>query len=243
MALYVIADLHLSFGTDKPMDIFGPRWENHTQRLEKSWRDKVGESDTIVIPGDISWAGSAEDAARDFLFISSLPGKKIISKGNHDYWWQTKSKMDKFVSSLGIKNIQFLHNNSYYADGFIICGSRGWVTGEKLSAEDEKICSREAGRLRASLDSGKALKAEHPDAEILCFLHYPPCYAGERCVKICEVLEEYDIRRCYYGHIHTFSPGKLCTNIGSTSLSIIAADALGFVPRLIEPVAQTSIIL
>ena len=169
MSVFAISDLHLALGIDKPMDIFGARWANYMERLESNWNNTVGENDYVLVPGDISWATYLEQAYRDFLFLDRLPGKKIISKGNHDYWWTTKSKLDKFVAENGFSSISFLHNNSYTVEKAAICGTRGWnMPGEAgFSDEDEKIYLRELQRLELSLKSatvpegGKLIAATH----------------------------------------------------------------------------------
>lgn len=235
ISVFVIGDLHLSHGTDKPMDVFGAKWNNHTERIKENWLSVVKENDTVIIPGDLSWGMKTTDAAGDFLFLESLPGKKIISKGNHDYWWQTMKKLSAFLESLNIKSITFLHNNAYLCEDFIICGTRGWFIDTAYTPEDEKIVNREAERLKLSLNEGLKIKEKHPEKEILCFLHYPPAYGGIECAKICDVLREYKISRCFYGHLHTVSEEKLKHQLGTTKLKLIAADRLNFKPLLIEP--------
>lgn len=232
MALFTIADLHLSEGTDKPMDIFGATWRNHKARLEAAWRERVGTEDTVVIPGDISWGMGFSGAKDDLLFIHSLPGKKIIGKGNHDYWWNTLTKLESLISEIGADTISFLYNNAYRAEGKIICGTRGWFPDRSYGAEDEKIVLREAGRLRRSLEAGRALA--EADEELIVFLHYPPSLSGVRCTPICDLLGEYGIARCYYGHLHGVAPQILDKSVGVTDLHLIAADNLGFTPLLIE---------
>ena len=196
MSLYVIADLHLSFGTDKPMDIFGG-WEDYAQQIQKNWISKVDVCDTVVIPGDISWGMDLEEARPDFEFLDKLPGKKILLKGNHDYYFSTKNKIDKFFSENSFKSLNFLSNNSYECGKYSICGTRGWVN-EPGQAADSKILKREAGRLKLSLDSAKK--------EPIVFLHYPPIFRGGETVEILNVLREYKIKRVYYGHLH----GRSC---------------------------------
>ncbi len=196
MSLYVIADLHLSFGTDKPMDIFGG-WEDYAQKIKKNWISKVDDCDTVVIPGDISWGMDLEEARPDFEFLDKLPGKKILLKGNHDYYFSTKNKIDKFFRENGFKSLNFLSNNSYEYGKYSICGTRGWVN-EPGQAADSKILKREAGRLKLSLDSAKG--------EPIVFLHYPPIFRGSETVEILNVLRQYKIKRVYYGHLH----GRSC---------------------------------
>lgn len=235
ISVFVIADLHLSHATDKPMDIFGEKWNNHTEKIKKNWHSTVKEDDTVVIPGDVSWGMKNEDTADDFLFLESLPGKKIISKGNHDFWWQTLKKLNNFTKELGIESVKFLHNNSYLCEDFIICGTRGWFVENNYSPEDEKIVNREAERLKLSIKAGKSLLGDNPDKEIVCFLHYPPVYGGIECEKICDILREQKIKRCFYGHLHTVIDDKLTNRIGQTQLKLISADRLNFKPFLIKP--------
>lgn len=224
MAIFAIGDLHLSLGTDKPMDIFGG-WTNYTQRLEENWRNLITADDTVVIAGDISWAMGLESAKKDFGFIHALPGKKIILKGNHDYFWTTKAKMDRFFAENGFDSIKILFNNAYVAEDIAICGTRGWIFDGSEQA-DKKVILREAGRLKMSLDEGKKT-----GKEIICFLHYPPVYQHERCGEIMDVLHAYEIKRCFYGHIH----GPACAyaykgDCEGIALSLISADYLGFKP-------------
>lgn len=195
MALFVIGDLHLSLAVNKPMDIFGG-WDNHTERIRKNWEITVSEDDTVVIPGDISWAMNFEQARLDFQFIHNLKGKKIISKGNHDYWWSTLTKMNGFLAANGFDSISILHNNHYEYEGFGICGTRGWINDNSEPA-DAKVLAREAGRLEMSIQS--ALK---DGLEPIVFLHYPPLYGTEYNYDILEVMYKYNIKRCFYGHVH-----------------------------------------
>ncbi len=195
MALFALGDLHLSFGTKKPMDIF-EGWENHTERIKKSWCETVSERDTVVIPGDVSWAMNFDEAKPDFAFIHALPGKKIISKGNHDYWWTTAAKMNAFFTENGFTDISILHNNSYPYEAYGICGTRGWINDNSEPA-DAKVLAREAGRLEASISD-----AERRGLEPLVFLHYPPIYGTEYNYDILEVMYRHGIKRCYYGHVH-----------------------------------------
>ena len=195
MSLYTIADLHLSFQVDKPMDIF-PGWNNYVERIEKNWLNTVQPQDTVVIPGDISWGMNLEQTKDDFAFIHRLPGTKIISKGNHDYWFATKKKTEDYLTTNGFDSIRILFNNAYIYEDISICGTRGWVneTGEE---NDRKIINRESNRLRMSLDAGRAL-----DKTPVVFLHYPPIFNGIQCDEILEVLHEYHVKKVYYGHIH-----------------------------------------
>lgn len=195
MSLFAIGDLHLSFGANKPMDIF-PGWDNYVERLHKNWLETVGEDDTVVLVGDSSWGMSLEQSLADFTFIHKLPGHKIILKGNHDYWWTTKGKMDAFFASRGLSSLSVLHNNAYAYGPYAICGTRGWIS-DNGEPTDHKVLLREAGRLEASIAAGKKLGLQP-----VVFLHYPPIYGNDENLDILEVLHRHGIRRCYYGHIH-----------------------------------------
>lgn len=230
MSVFTIADLHLSHSTNKPMDIFGARWENHTERLFENWQSVVKPEDTVIIAGDISWGMRTEDTLADFEFIEKLNGKKIIAKGNHDFWWQTMKKLNAFRDSIGADSIEFLFNNAYLVENYIICGTRGWFPENNYGPDDEKIVNREAERLRTSILAGLKLKEEHPDKEILVFLHYPPAYNGVKCERICEVIREYGIKRVYYGHLHGAQKSRLVHQIAGANMTLVSADWLNFTP-------------
>ena len=196
MSLYTIGDLHLSLGVDKPMDIF-PGWEGYVEKLERNWRQKIQPEDTVVIAGDISWGMNMEQVKPDFAFLDQLPGRKILLKGNHDYWFSTKKKVEDFISSNGFSTLNILFNNSYEYDNWSLCGTRGWIN-EPGEPADQKVLLREAGRLTLSLQTA----TKQP----MVFLHYPPIYAGNRCEEMLHVLEDYQVKRVFYGHLH----GKSC---------------------------------
>lgn len=227
MAVYAIADLHLSFGVKKPMDIFRG-WENHETRIKNNWERLVKPEDTVVIPGDISWAMTIDEAEKDFNFIDALPGKKIIMKGNHDLWWQTMKKNSEFIKEKGFSTISFLHNNAFEIEDKIICGTRGWIF-ENNSRRDDKVILREAGRLKLSLDGIKS------DKEKVVFLHYPPLYQEQKAQHILDILKEYNIKRVYYGHLH----GKTVNyafngDYDGIKYKLISADRLDFCPYIID---------
>lgn len=235
MRLFAIADLHLSFGTDKPMDIF-EGWEDHAARLYDNWQRTVSPEDTVVIPGDISWAMKLEDCVKDFSFIDKLNGRKIISKGNHDYWWTTRAKIDRFLAENHFDSINIMHNDHYSFGDIGICGTRGWVSGTDTASEpDAKILAREAGRLAASIESalGEGLKP-------VVFLHYPPVYCSNRNTDILEVLGRYDIRKVFYGHLHGRSH-KYALNgrFEGIEYHLIASDFLHFEPMDITEIVQS----
>ena len=191
MSLYAIADLHLSLGTDKPMDIFGG-WDNYIERLDKNWRSTVKSEDTVVIAGDISWAMRLEQTFKDFSFIESLPGRKIFLKGNHDYWWTTRKKIEAYLKENNFKSISILFNSAEVVENFAVCGTRGW-SYDCSTQEDVKILNREVGRLTMSIEQARKL-----DREVIVFLHYPPVFSGYECTEIMNVLREYKIKKCYY---------------------------------------------
>lgn len=233
MSLFVIADLHLSFGVNKPMDIFGG-WDEYVPRLETNWQNKVKPEDTVVLPGDLSWGMNFEQSRKDFEFLNKLNGRKIISKGNHDYWWNTKSKMDKFLSENGFDTIKILHNNHYEYEDIGICGTRGWINDNSEPA-DAKVLAREAGRLEMSIQS--ALKA---GLKPLVFLHYPPVYYNSRNEEILSVMEKYGIKRCFYGHIHG-NAKRYAVNgeFDGVIYQLISSDFLKFDPLDITKIVQS----
>ncbi|MBQ8210456.1 MAG: metallophosphoesterase [Clostridia bacterium] len=227
MALFAIGDTHLSLGEDKPMDIFRG-WDNYVERLEKQWNAVVSEKDTVVINGDISWAMHLKDCYSDFDFINRLNGSKIILKGNHDYWWESLTKMNNYIRDNNFDTISFLFNNSYTYGDYSICGTRGWFYDSPES--DKKVILRERERLRRSIEGGLA-----EDKEPIVFLHYPPVFDDRVCEEIYSVLTEYEIKRCYFGHIHGDTTGRFENFVrDGIKFSLISADYLKFCPKLIE---------
>ncbi|MBR2716603.1 MAG: metallophosphoesterase [Oscillospiraceae bacterium] len=229
MALYVIGDLHLSLSSDKPMDVFGDRWADHVRRLRESFSALKAE-DAVVLCGDLSWGMSLKEAAADFHFIDELPGRKIILKGNHDYWWTTAAKMERFFAAEGIRSIEILHNNCVLWGDLALCGTRGWFfEEEKGGVHDKKIMNREIMRLEASLKAAG-------DREKLCFLHYPPRYGADYvCREITSLLGAWSVKECYYGHLH--GPGQKGAVQGwveGVHYQLVSADYLGFAPRRIR---------
>mgnify|MGYP001079399877 FL=1 len=222
MSLYAIADLHLSLGTDKPMDIFGG-WDNYIERLDKNWRSTVKSEDTVVIAGDISWAMRLEQTFKDFSFIESLPGRKIFLKGNHDYWWTTRKKIEAYLKENNFKSISILFNSAEVVENFAVCGTRGW-SYDCSTQEDVKILNREVGRLTMSIEQARKL-----DREVIVFLHYPPVFSGYECTEIINVLREYKIKKCYYGHLHGASHKDAVEGIvEGIKLKLISGDYLKF---------------
>ena len=227
MALYAIGDLHLSLGAEKPMDVFGGAWVGYMDKLEQGL-SVIGPDDTTVLLGDLSWALDLDGAKDDFAFIDRIPGRKIILKGNHDYWWSTAAKFDKFCDENGFSRQYILNNNHFEYDGYAICGTRGWFFEESRgSAHDEKVFKRELLRLEASLKSAG-------DMPKIVFLHYPPRYKGYTCDEILELLSRYDVRQCYYGHLHAESH-KLAMEgqWDGVQYKLVSADRLNFVPHRI----------
>ncbi len=229
MSLFTIADLHLSLGEDKPMDIF-KGWDNYTKRLADNWRKLITDNDTVVIAGDISWAMKLSETYEDFKYINFLPGKKILLKGNHDYWWDTYSKINRTLGEYGFNTIKILFNNSYETDEYAICGTRGWIL-EATSDEDIQILRRECGRLRMSLDSAKKIGKEP-----VVFLHYPPLYGNTVCDDIINILAEYNVKKCYYGHIHgrNMINGAFNGEYNGIQFRLISCDAVSFMPVLVR---------
>lgn len=229
MSIYVIADLHLSFGVDKPMDIFGEAWDNHPEKIRQDWISKVKPEDTVILPGDFSWATYIEEAEKDFEYLNELPGKKILLKGNHDYWWTTLTKMREFVTEKGFENIDFLYNNSYLVEDKIIVGSRGWALQD--GEENRKMINRENERLKLSFKDGIEKYGENK--EIIAFMHYPPINSkellGNSYLEFYKTMREYNVRECYYGHLHGNShKDAIEGEVGGINFHLISADYLNF---------------
>ena len=229
MALYAIGDLHLSLGADKPMDVFGGNWIGYMGKLA-SGLSVIGPEDTTVLLGDLSWALDLAGARQDFAWIDQIPGRKIILKGNHDYWWSTASKFYNFCKEQGFSDQFILNNNHYEYEDWAICGTRGWFFEEEVSGQhDEKVFKRELLRLEASLKSA----GEKPK---MVFLHYPPKYKGYECPEIISLLEQYDVRRCFYGHLHGPSHKLAMEGLwNGVDYRLVAADFLNFAPYRVLP--------
>lgn len=225
MALYALGDPHLCLGADKPMDVFGGRWEGYMEKLRAGF-SVLTPDDTLVLLGDLSWALDMERAAPDFAFLADLPGRKLIVKGNHDYWWTTKRKFERFCGDHGFENLELIHNSCALYGEVALCGTRGWFYEEdKQGTHDEKIFRRELGRLEASLKAAG-------EREKLCFLHYPPKYRGYECPEILQLLHEYGVKRCYYGHLHADSI-RLAIQGESDGIDfrLVSADYVNFTPQ------------
>lgn len=238
MSLYTMADLHLSTfdKTNKSMEIFGKSWADYMLRIKTNWQHLITDDDTVIIPGDVSWALSLAEAESDFKFLDSLPGKKIIGKGNHDYWWSTMRKHEAFFEKCGIKSISFLFNNAHEDEKYIIAGTRGWYNDEDAAnapdnADFLKLTNRENLRLRASLTEAKRLQEKSPEKEIIVFMHFPPFWNGKASDGLIDALKAYGVKRVYFGHIHgnyTVPPSFVYEGI---EMHIISADYLKFTPK------------
>lgn len=224
MSLYAMGDLHLCLGAPKPMDIFGGAWVGYMDKLKEGF-SKVTQEDTTVLLGDLSWALDLPNAQADFAWINQIPGRKIILKGNHDYWWSTVAKFDKFCKENGFEDLNILNNNCFEYDGYAICGTRGWFFEEERSGQhDEKVFKRELLRLEASLKAA----GEKPK---MVFLHYPPRYKGYECREILDLLQKYEVRRCLYGHLHGGSHKLAMEGLwDGVEFRLVAADYIGFTP-------------
>lgn len=224
MALYAIGDLHLCLGAPKPMDIFGGAWVGYMEKLRQGM-SVIGPEDTTVLLGDLSWALDLETAQADFAWINQIPGKKILLKGNHDYWWSTAAKFQKFCTQNGFENMALLNNNCYFYDYWAICGTRGWFFEEERSGQhDEKVFKRELIRLEASLKAAG-------DREKMVFLHYPPRYRGYVCQPIVDLLKAYGVRRCFYGHLHGGSHKLAIEGLwDGVEYRLVSADYRNFQP-------------
>lgn len=229
MALYAIGDLHLCLGAPKPMDIFGGAWVGYMEKL-KNGISVIRPEDTTVLLGDLSWALDLAGARADFAWINEIPGRKIILKGNHDYWWSTAAKFYKFCNENGFENQWILNNNHYEYNGWAICGTRGWFFEEERSGDhDEKVFRRELIRLETSLKSAG-------DMPKMVFLHYPPRYKGYECAEILALLKQYNVRKCYYGHLHGASHGLAMEGLwDGIEYKLVSADRLNFAPAFVAP--------
>ncbi len=226
MSIFAIADLHLSLSAEKKMDVFSG-WEGYVDILSENWNKLVNPDDTVVLPGDISWSMKLENCTQDFSFLEKLPGKKILIKGNHDYWWTTASKMNSFLSEHDFNSISILQNNCFFVDDVAICGTRSWLF-ERGDPFDQKLALREAGRLTTSLKSAG-------DAEKIVFLHYPPIFRNEYSRIMIDIMKEYGVKRCYYGHLHSHTIKHAFNGMDDGIMyRLISADSLSFVPLKIH---------
>ena len=229
MAIFAIADLHLSFLGNKPMDIFGDNWGNHAEKIKNNWTKKVKPQDTVVLPGDFSWAMYLNDTRLDFEYLNNLPGKKILLKGNHDYWWTTLAKLNELIKENNFEDIYFLYNNSYLIEDKIIVGSRGWNILD--TENNSKMIKRECARLELSIQDG--INKFGKDKEIIAFMHYPPINKNDVTNSIksdfVQILEKYKIKKCYYGHLHATAHNDAVEgNVNGVNYTLISADYLNF---------------
>ncbi len=237
MAVFVIADLHLSIGTgaEKSMEVFGARWKDYTEKLRRNYTSLVGEDDTVVIPGDISWAISLEEARGDFDFLHSLPGKKILMKGNHDYWWCSMKKMQDFCREAGYDDISFLYHDAVVVENLILTGTRGWFRddGDPTPTNDEisRLIARETIRLDMALKAAEKKKAEHPTCEVVALFHFPPVWGDDVSTAFTDRIEAAGITRVYYGHIHGAYAAPPVSTYNGVAYHLIAADYLSFIPQ------------
>lgn len=230
VSILTISDLHLALGIDKPMDIFGDSWKNYMQCLKENWNDTVSDDDTVVVGGDISWATYLNEAYKDFEYIENLNGKKIILKGNHDYWWESITKLTDYVQKNGFNSISFLHNNAVLVENKAICGTRGWIdkSNDNFKEEDKKIYLREIMRLDMSLSEADKFEAD----EKIAFMHYPPVTKNlEINADYLEILKKHDVKRCFYGHIHSKSAKNAFNGeYDGVKFKLVSADFMGFTP-------------
>jgi len=232
MAVFAISDLHLAIGMDKPMDIFGLNWENHVRQIENAWNTLVLPEDTVVIPGDISWGMTLAQAAPDFAFLEQLPGKKIILKGNHDYWWSSVTKIERFFAEEGFSSIRLLKNNCFRVDlHVLLCGTRGWILpcDNAYKKSDDIIFKRELGRLETSLSQAADLR--EPGDRIVVAMHYPPLLPACLETEFTRMMESFRVERCLFGHVHgNMKDRSYEGEQNGVSYKNISADKLAFKP-------------
>ena len=239
MSLFVISDLHLDVLTnEKSMEVFGDKWKDYTKKIQKNWSAIVDENDTVVIPGDISWALNLEESLNDLKWINALPGKKILMKGNHDFWWSTVTKMKRFFAQNNLNTFDILHNNAIEIESYILAGSRGWFVDKTVQPQKtvtvdyEKILNREKIHLKMSLDEAKVLQ-EKSYKEILVFFHFPPIWGDFKCEEILNILTEYNISHAYFGHIHGSYNHSSYFEYNGIQFKMISADFIDFIPQII----------
>lgn len=242
MAIFALSDLHLSTAsqTNKSMEVFGSRWQDYTYKIQKNWNAVVGNGDTVIVPGDISWATTLDEAVSDLSFIDSLNGKKLIGKGNHDFWWSTASKMRTFFQRNGFDSLDILYNNAHIVEDRIVCGTRGWFPDEskQMTVGDVdygKIVNREVIRLRLSLDKATELRKQQtedglPAPQINVFLHFPPVWNGVIMQELVDVLAEYEITDVFFGHVHGSYSSPTSFMHQNIRFTLISSDFLSFYP-------------
>lgn len=224
MSIYAISDLHLSFGVDKPMNIFHG-WDNHTDRIRANWCRLVKPEDTVVLAGDLSWGLKIEECEEDFRFLHNLPGRKILLKGNHDLWWNTVKKLKEFLKEKEFDSIDVVFNNCAVAEGYAIAGTRGWFFDDNSG---KKVLLREAGRLETSLKS-----AVDTGLPVITFLHYPPVYSDSVCYEIFDILKKYGVEKVYHGHIHGAGVNNAVKEYEGIKMVQTSCDLIDFTPIFI----------
>ena len=235
MSIYAIGDLHLSLNKEKPMDIFGGNWKNHAQKIKENWINTVQDNDLVILPGDFSWEMHLKDMYNDFAYLNELPGKKLLLKGNHDYWWTTLAKMREFLQENKFENIDFVYNNSYLFEDKIIAGTRGWALND--TENSDKMNHREEERLKLSLQSGVD---NFGDKEIICIMHYPPIIEENKndaknqsknlkVSNYVQIMKEYNVKTCLYGHLHGESHKEAFEGIiEGINFKLVSSDYLDF---------------
>ena len=235
MSIYAIGDLHLSLNKEKPMDIFGGNWKNHEQKIKENWKNTVQDTDLVILPGDFSWEMHLKDMYNDFAYLNQLPGKKLLLKGNHDYWWTTLVKMREFLQENKFENIDFVYNNSYLFEDKIIAGTRGWALND--TENSDKMNHREEERLKLSLQSGVD---NFGDKEIICIMHYPPIIEENKndannqsknlkVSNYVQIMKEYNVKTCLYGHLHGESHKEAFEGIiEGINFKLVSSDYLDF---------------
>lgn len=235
MAIYAIGDLHLSFNERKPMDIFGENWKKHEDKIKKNWQRVIKEDDLVILPGDFSWAINLKDTVKDFEYLNELPGRKVLIKGNHDYWWTTLKSMNDFLQEHNIKNIEFILNTAIEYENKIIVGTRGWTFCD--SDNSKKMLKRELMRLENSITYG--INSFGDDKEIICAMHYPPItktmIQENQKSKYLDLLNKHSIRKCLYGHLHGKSHCEAVEgNVEGVELKLVSCDYLDFTPLKVD---------
>ena len=237
MKLFAIADLHLDGGAGKPMDVFGANWDSHEARIFSSWLETVGEEDTVLVPGDISWAMHFRDALPDLEALHGLPGKKVLLRGNHDYWWSSLTQMRSRLP----EDIALIQNDALDIGPFIVCGSRGWTLpcDSEFSAADRKIYERELIRLELSLAAAERLKGRS-GKPIIAMMHFPPLMRDGRPTGFSELLERYGAAACLYGHLHGAPAWEagFRGEMNGVLYALVSADAVDFSPMQVAEFAE-----
>ena len=243
MSLFIISDLHLSFSSDKPMDRFGSMWKNHEEKIRLAWNSMVGENDTVILGGDTSWALKLRQTGEDMLYLDSLKGHKLLIKGNHDYWWDSVPKVERFLAELGVKSVSLLQNTAFVTDSFIIAGTRGWYSEDEQAPEEtdyEKMLAREEMRMRASLDAAlfEKKKEENKDKEIIAVTHFPIVFNDFVFKALEDQIISAGVKRAFFGHIHSMFNIPRTRVENGIAHTLTSCDFLRFVPLKIEPMAS-----